>query len=164
LKLQALIHGGGHERGFRSGTLNVPGIVGLGKAAQLSNDEMQEDIIFVGKLRDKLETSLLTIPGTKVNGNREIRLYNITNIFFDNCDSDALIIGLGDIAVSNGSACTAALIEASHVLLAIGLDTIKSFSCLRFSLGRFNKEADIIDTVSSVNKIVKELRVSVERI
>ena len=119
LKLSPVLHGGGHERGLRSGTLNVPGIVGIGAAANLAQQEMSRDANRIGALRDQLETALLRISGTRVNGNRENRLYNTTNIYVANCDSDALIMGLTGIAVSNGSACTAASIDPSHVLLAM---------------------------------------------
>lgn len=158
VKLEALLHGGGHERGLRSGTLNVPGIVGVGKAAELARQEMTSQTQRISTLRNQLETALLTIPGTRVNGNREHRLYNTTNIYFENCDSDALIMGLNGIAVSNGSACTAASIDPSHVLLAMGLNDTEAFSCLRFSLGRFTTEADIIATVDAVKHVVDELR------
>lgn len=158
VKLEALLHGGGHERGLRSGTLNVPGIVGLGKAAELARLEIARDRQRIGQLRDQLETALLTIPGTRVNGGVENRLYNTTNIFFEHCDSDALIMGLEDVAVSNGSACTAASIDPSHVLLAMGLTETEAFSCLRFSLGRFTAEADMLATVEAVRGVVEELR------
>ena len=158
LMLNALLHGGGHERGFRSGTLNVPGIVGIGKAAELGKKEMQADKERVGALRDQLEAELLTIPGTRVNGNRQHRLYNVTNILFEGCDSDAMIIGLTDIAVSNGSACTAASIEPSHVLLAMGLNEMEAFSCLRFSLGRFTSGGDITRVTNNLKVVVEQLR------
>ncbi len=163
VKLEALLHGGGHERGLRSGTLNVPGIVGMGKAAELARQEMTQDTNRIGTLRNQLEDGLLTIPGTRVNGPQRSshetdRLYNTTNICFEHCDSDALIMGLNGIAVSNGSACTAASIDPSHVLLAMGLSETDAFSCLRFSLGRFTTEADITATVSAVRNVVEELR------
>ena len=158
VKLEALLHGGGHERGLRSGTLNVPGIVGMGAAAELTRQEMMPDAERIGALRDRLETELLTISGTRVNGDTGNRLYNTTNIYFEHCDSDALIMGLAGIAVSNGSACTAASINPSHVLLAMGLTETEAFSCLRFSLGRFNTEADVIATISGVREVVEELR------
>ena len=158
VKVEAVLHGGGHERGLRSGTLNVPGIVGMGKAAELAGREQAANCQRIGQLRDQLETALLTIPGTSVNGSSEHRLYNVTNIQFENCDSDALIMGLEGIAVSNGSACTAASIDPSHVLLAMGLTEIEAFSCLRFSLGRFTTEADIIATIDAVKGVVEELR------
>lgn len=163
VKLEALLHGGGHERGLRSGTLNVPGIVGMGKAAELARVGMSNETRNVASLRDRLETALLTIPGTRINGprgfgDREHRLYNTTNIYFENCDSDALIMGLDDIAVSNGSACTAASIDPSHVLLAMGLTETEAFSCLRFSLGRFTTIADIDGAINRVKGVVEELR------
>lgn len=159
VKLEAVLHGGGHERGLRSGTLNVPGIVGIGKAAELAPvADAGVETQNIASLRDRLESELLTIPGTRVNGDQIHRLYNTTNIYFENCDSDALIMGLDVMAVSNGSACTAASIDPSHVLLALGLNEQEAFSCLRFSLGRFNTEADVIATVNAVKGIVKELR------
>jgi len=166
VKLEALLHGGGHERGLRSGTLNVPGIVGMGKAAELARQEMAQDASRIGTLRNQLEAGLLTIPGTRINGPRGYegetdRLHNVTNIYFEHCDSDALIMGLNSIAVSNGSACTAASIDPSHVLLAMGLTEADAFSCLRFSLGRFTTEADILATLNAVRNVVGELRAMV---
>ena len=160
VKLDALLHGGGHERGYRSGTLNVPGIVGMGRAAELAKLAMADarETQRIASLRDKLETALLTIPGTRINVDPKQRLYNTTNIYFENCDSDALIMGLEGIAVSNGSACTAASIDPSHVLLAMGLTDTEAFSCLRFSLGRFTTEADITRTIDAVKGVVEELR------
>ncbi|WP_461140256.1 aminotransferase class V-fold PLP-dependent enzyme, partial [Spirosoma pomorum] len=138
--------------------LNVPGIVGMGKAAELAPITDGQEIQRITSLRDQLESELLQIPGTSINGDQEQRLYNTTNICFENCDSDALIMGLEGIAVSNGSACTAASIDPSHVLLAMSLTEQEAFSCLRFSLGRFNTEADVIATVNSVKGSVEELR------
>ena len=165
VKLEALLHGGGHERGLRSGTLNVPGIVGMGKAAELARLAMADasETQRIASLRDRLETALLTIPDTRINGAREYgdrhnRLYTTTNIYFENCDSDALIMGLDDMAVSNGSACTAASIDPSHVLLAMGLTETEAFSCLRFSLGRFTTDADIDVAIDRVKGVVEELR------
>ena len=158
VKLEAVLHGGGHERGLRSGTLNVPGIVGIGQAAELAPVTAVKELQDVASLRDQLESDLLHIPGTSVNGNRDHRLYNTTNVLFENCDSDALIMGLEGIAVSNGSACTAASIDPSHVLLAMGLSEQDAFSCLRFSLSRFTTQDDIDTTVRAVKGIVEELR------
>lgn len=158
VKLEAVLHGGGHERGLRSGTLNVPGIVGMGQAAELAPIADRQEIQRITSLRDQLESKLLQIPGTSVNGDREQRLYNTTNICFGNCDSDALIMGLDGIAVSNGSACTAASIDPSHVLLALGLDEHQAFNCLRFSLGRFTTKDNIDTTIKAVKEIVEELR------
>lgn len=158
VKLEALLHGGGHERGLRSGTLNVPGIVGIGKAAELCRLTMTEEAARIGTLRDELEAGLLTIPGTRVNGSRQHRLYNTANIFFEGCDSDAMIMGMEGIAVSNGSACTAASVDPSHVLLALGLDETQAFSCLRFSLGRFNSIKEVDGFCVSVKSLVERLR------
>ncbi|MCF0057680.1 cysteine desulfurase family protein [Dyadobacter sp. CY356] len=163
IKLEALLHGGGHEGGKRSGTLNVAGIAGLGKAAELAKKEMKDDSARIGALRDMLESSLLQIEGTRINGNRENRLYNVTNILFEGCDSDALIIGLNDISVSNGSACTSASIEPSHVLLAHGLSEMEAFSCLRFSLGRFNEVEEVASVAGNVKQVVEGLRAMVTK-
>ncbi len=159
LKINPVLHGGGHERGLRSGTLNVPGIVGIGHAAAIAGADMSHDASRVGAWRNQLETGLLAaIPGTRTNGNASHRLYNTTNILFENCDSDALIMGLTGIAVSNGSACTAASIDPSHVLLAMGLTDTEAYSCLRFSVGRFTTEADVTATVEAVREVVAGLR------
>ncbi len=161
IKMEALIHGGGHEGGKRSGTLNVAGIVGLGKAAELSHKEMMSDSQRVGAIRDELEKELLKVEGTRINGNPASRLYNVTNILFEGCDSDALIMGLHDIAISNGSACTSASIEPSHVLIAHGLSEMEAFSCLRFSLGRFNDGGEAAVVVGNVKLVVGALRAMV---
>jgi cysteine desulfurase len=163
VKLDPVLHGGGHERGLRSGTLNVPGIVGMGAAADLARQELTRpgpasETHRITALRDQLETALLTISDTRINGHRTHRLPNTTNIYFGGCDSDALIMGLTDIAVSNGSACTAASIDPSHVLLALGLTDTEAFSCLRFSLGRFTTEADITATAAALRPVVDSLR------
>lgn len=161
VKLEAILHGGGHEGGRRSGTLNVAGIVSMGKAAELCINNMKEDSLHIGKMRDELEKALLQIPNTSLNGNRENRLYNTTNIYFEGCDSDALIMGLQDIAVSNGSACTAASIDPSHVLMSLGMTESEAFSCIRFSFGRFNKAEDIAVVVEAVKQVVEKLRAMV---
>lgn len=161
VKMEALLHGGGHESGKRSGTLNVPGIVGMGAAAEIAKDQLHSDAERIGKLRDTLECELLKIEGTLVNGNCKLRLYNVTNILLQGCDSDALIMGLKNIAVSNGSACTAASIEPSHVLLAQGLTETEAFSCLRFSLGRFNTAEELPSVVGAVKQVVESLRAMV---
>jgi cysteine desulfurase len=158
IKLEALLHGGGHEGGRRSGTLNVAGIVGMGQAAALCQQKIKAETKRIGALRDDLEKSLLEIPNTEVNGNAENRLYNMTNIKFEGCDSDALIMGLQDIAVSNGSACTSASVEPSHVLMALGMTETEAFSCIRFSFGRFNSADEIPAVVAAVQKVVENLR------
>lgn len=158
VKLNPLIHGGGHEKGMRSGTLNVPGIVGLGKAAEIAKQEMSEDAKRIGELRDYLEKELLKIENTSLNGNPKKRLYNVSNICFKGANADAMIIGLKNIAVSNGSACTSASVEPSHVLKAIGLSDEDAFSTLRFSLGRFNTKIEIDVVIDAVKNVIAHLR------
>lgn len=168
VKIHALLHGGGHEKGLRSGTLNVPGIVALGEACSIAKMEMSKNEESITSLRDYLETELLKIEGTSVNGNISSRLFNTSNILFKGVDSDAMIMGLSNmendiplIAVSNGSACTSASIEPSHVLTAMGLDEVAAFSSIRFSIGKFNtkKEMDIV--IDTVKNVVSSLRAMV---
>jgi cysteine desulfurase len=168
VKIPALLHGGGHEKGLRSGTLNVPGIVALGEACAIAKKELSKNAENICALRDYLETELLKIEGTSVNGNTSSRLFNTSNILFKGADPDAIIMGLSNpenalplIAVSNGSACTSAFIEPSHVLTAIGLDEVAAFSSIRFSLGKFNtkKEMDIV--IDAVKNVVSSLRAMV---
>lgn len=151
VKLEPLQHGGGHEKGFRSGTLNVPGIVGLGKACELAKTELKIYDTKVRKLRDDLEKKLLEINGSWINGDKNKRLPNILNIGFDGIDSDALLPGLNGIVISTGSACTSASIKPSHVLKTMGLSDKKAYSSLRFSLGKFNSFSDI----TRANSILK---------
>lgn len=158
IKIPALLHGGGHEKGLRSGTLNVPGIVALGKACEIAKAEMKKNATKVKELRDYLEVELLRIENTHVNGSISNRLFNTTNICFKGADSDAIIMGLDNIAVSNGSACTSASIEPSHVLSSIGLNEQDAFSSIRFSLGKFNSNEEIESVISSVQNIVQSLR------
>jgi cysteine desulfurase len=158
LKLEALIHGGGHERSLRSGTLNVPGIIALGKACEIAKKEMSENKDRIKELRDYLETELLKIEDTTVNGNLSQRIYSTTNILFKGVDSDAIIIGLDGIAVSNGSACTSASIEPSHVLLALGINSEDAFSSIRFSLGRFNFKEEITTALPTVKRVINSLK------
>jgi cysteine desulfurase len=165
VKIPALLHGGGHEKGIRSGTLNVPGIVGLGAACSLAKKEMSKNAESIGGMRDYLETELLKIEGVSVNGNIENRLYNTSNILFHGADSDAIIMGLSNpdndlplIAVSNGSACTSASIEPSHVLTSMGLDEVAAFSSIRFSVGKFNTKKEIEIVIDSVKDVVSSLR------
>lgn len=165
LKIDGLVHGGGHERGLRSGTLNVPGIVGLGKTCELAFFKMDENLKKIKELRDLLEQQLLEIPDTQINGDSTFRMFNVTNILFKGVDSDALIMGLSEpdenepmIAVSNGSACTAASINPSHVLLAMGLSEYESFCCIRFSLSKDTTNEDVLTTAKIVRTQVNKLR------
>jgi cysteine desulfurase len=150
---------------MRSGTLNVPGIVALGAACSLAHKEMPKYRESGGRLRDYLETELLKIDGTSVNGDVEYRLCNTSNILFRGADSDAIIMGLSNpdndlplIAVSNGSACTSASIEPSHVLIAMGLDEVAAFGSIRFSVGKFNTKEEIDIVVEAVQNVVSSLR------
>lgn len=168
LKLTAILHGGGHERGLRSGTLNVPGIVALGFACEIAKNEMKINARKIGALRDYLEKELLKLEGTSVNGNTEKRLYNTLNILIRGSDSDAIILGLSNpeknlpmIAVSNGSACTSASIEPSHVLTAMGLKELDAFSSIRFSLGKFNTKEEIETVIEAIKNVVFSLRAMV---
>lgn len=159
VKLMAQMDGGGHERGMRSGTLNVPGIVGLGKACELAAKEMGADENNLRRLRDKLETALLKADEVKVNGDRVKRLPNVTNLSFGQIDGNVLMTGLNKtIAVSSGSACTSASPEPSHVLKALGLDDESAHSSIRFSIGKNTTEEEIDYTIEQVSKTVKKLR------
>lgn len=157
-RIGAIQHGGGHERGMRSGTLNVPGIVGLGKASAIAKQEMEADSQRIGKLRNKLEKELLTIPNSYINGDPAQRLYNVTNIRFEGADADAVMIALDHVAVSNGSACTSISVDPSHVLRAMGLTELEAFSSIRFSLGRFTTEQDIDGASKAMHQVISQLR------
>lgn len=144
LKLIAQQDGGMHERGLRSGTLNVPGIVGLGEACEIAQKEMNEEAIRLSALRDKLEEGILeNVPNTQINGDPNNRLPNTTNINFGRIDGEQLLMSLNEIAVSNGSACNSASTKPSYVLKAMGLDDDLAFSSIRFSLGRITVDKDI---------------------
>jgi len=159
VKVTAQMDGGGHERGMRSGTLNVPGIVGLGKACELARLEMAEDTARISKLRDKLENALTLIEETYVNGNRDHRLPHVSNISFKYVEGEGLLMGFNkNIALSSGSACTSASLEPSYVLKALGLGDDLAHSSLRFGLGRFTTEEQIDYTIKSVTDTVLKLR------
>jgi cysteine desulfurase len=159
VKITAQMDGGGHERGMRSGTLNVPAIVGFGKACELCMNEMESDYERISFLRDKLEKGITEIDGTWVNGSREQRLPNTTNISFDHVEGDQLLIGTSkNIAVSSGSACTSASTEPSYVLKAIGMTDEMAQSSIRFGVGRFNTGEEIDYTIEYMHKTLKQLR------
>jgi cysteine desulfurase len=155
--LSPLQHGGGHESNLRSGTLNVPAIIGFAKACQIASLEMESNSNYIEGLRNTLENELLNIEGSFVNGNKEKRLYNTTNICFPNFDANIFINKYKLIAVSNGSACTSALVEPSHVLTAMGLNNEDAFSAIRFSISKFNDEQDILSAVNSIKESLIEL-------
>jgi cysteine desulfurase len=159
VKLIAQMDGGGHERGMRSGTLNVSAIVGFGKAAEICNREIKKDSQHVIFHRDKLENALLNLCDVYVNGSKENRLPNVTNLSFKNVEGQALMMSINkEIAVSSGSACTSASLEPSYVLKALGLDDELAHSSIRFSLGRFTTEEEIDYTIQQVSKYVRQLR------
>lgn len=143
LLINPLIHGGGHEGGIRSGTLNVPGIVGFGKACSLAQHLMEEDSMRIGELRDILEKGLLRLPKCSVNGTPEHRVNNVTNICFSGREANVMLGLIKHVSASNGSACTSATLEPSHVLKSMCLSNEDSFASIRFSLGRFNNDEDI---------------------
>jgi len=159
VKVTAQIDGGGHERGMRSGTLNVPGIVGFGKAAEIAKTDMAGDTERVSKLRDKLENALKQIDETYVNGNPAHRLPHVSNISFKYVEGEGLMMGFNkDIALSSGSACTSASLEPSYVLKALGLGDDLAHSSLRFGLGRYTTEEQIDFTIKAVTDTVLKLR------
>jgi len=161
VKLVAQMDGGGHERGMRSGTLNVPAIAGFGKACELCMNEMENDNKHLSALRDKLENGLLKLEQSFVNGSRAYRLPHVTNISFKYVGSNALMAAFNkDIAVSSGSACTSASIEPSYVLKALGLSDDLAHSSLRFALGRFTTEEEINYAIERVTNTVNDLRVN----
>lgn len=159
VKVTAQMDGGGHERGMRSGTLNVPGIVGFGKAAEVARLDMAADAERIGRLRDKLENALSQLEESYVNGNIHSRTPYISNISFKYVEGEGLMMGFNkDIAVSSGSACTSASLEPSYVLKALGLDDELAHSSIRFSLGRFTTEAQIDFVIEAVTKAVNRMR------
>jgi cysteine desulfurase len=144
VRLKPLQYGGGHEKGMRSGTLNVPGIVGLGKAAEICRKEMLADAERIAQLRDRLLYALLEKPGTALNGDKKLLLPNTANISFEGSNSQILLAKLNkQIALSSGSACTSATLEPSYVLTAMGFGEERAAAALRFSLGRFTTEEEV---------------------
>ncbi len=159
VKVTAQMDGGGHERGMRSGTLNVPGIVGFGKACELCMNEMEEEGKRLRALRDKLENALLQIEEAYLNGDKEHRLPHVSNISFKYVEGEGLMMGFNkNIALSSGSACTSASLEPSYVLKALGLGDDLAHSSLRFGLGRFTTEEQIDYTIKQVSDTVYKLR------
>ncbi len=153
------IDGGGHERGMRSGTLNVPGIVGLGKACEIAQAEMETEAVYLRDLRDRLKTKLESeLDYVHVNGSTEHRLPGNLNMSFVYVEGESLLMGINDIAVSSGSACTSATLEPSYVLKALGLGDDVAHSSIRFGLGRFNTQAEVDYVAAKVIDIVRHLR------
>src|ERR1700759_5349808 len=158
VKVTAQMDGGGHERGMRSGTLNVPGIVGLGKACELCGQEMESEAKRLSALRDKLESSLLELEESYVNGNVEHRLPHVANISFKYVEGEGLMMAMKDLAVSSGSACTSASLEPSYVLKSLGLSDDLAHSSIRFGLGRFTTEEEVDYAIEVTKKSVTHLR------
>lgn len=159
VKVTAQMDGGGHERGMRSGTMNVPGIVGFGKACEIAMNEMEAEGKRLSILRDRLESSLMELEEAYVNGNVNSRLPHVCNISFKYVEGEGLMMGFNkDIAVSSGSACTSASLEPSYVLKALGLGDDLAHSSLRFGLGRYTTEAEIDFTIDAIKTTVLKLR------
>jgi cysteine desulfurase len=158
VKVTAQMDGGGHERGMRSGTLNVPGIVGLGKACELCRLEMDEEAKRLSALRDKLESSLTVLEESYVNGNVNHRLPHVANISFKYVEGEGLMMAMKDLAVSSGSACTSASLEPSYVLKSLGLSDDLAHSSIRFGLGRFTTEEEVDFAVEQTKNAVNHLR------
>ncbi len=159
VQLSAIIDGGGHERGMRSGTLNVPGIVGLGKACEICQQEMAAESEKLQRLREKLTTSIMTrLDETVINGSMTHRLPHNINISFAYVEGESLLMGIHDVAVSSGSACTSATLEPSYVLKALGVGEDLAHTSIRFGIGRFNTEEEVNYVADRVVETVNRLR------
>jgi cysteine desulfurase len=158
VKITAQLDGGGHERGMRSGTLNVPGIVGLGKACELCCLEMDTEAKRLAALRDKMESALIRIEESYINGNTEQRLPHVSNFSFKHVEGQGLMMAMKNLAVSSGSACTSASLEPSYVLKNMGLSDDLAHSSIRFGLGRFTTEEEIDFAIHEISKAVDHLR------
>lgn len=159
VRCEPIVHGGGHERGMRSGTLNVPGIVGLGKAAELCQQEMAEESGKVAALRDRLKDGILSkLDDVYLNGHPDLRTPTNLNLSFAYVEGESLMMGFKELAVSSGSACTSASLEPSYVLKALGVGDELAHSSIRFSLGRFNTEEEVDFAVNRIVGTVEKLR------
>jgi cysteine desulfurase len=159
VQLAAILDGGGHERGMRSGTLNVPGIVGLGKACAICHEEMPQESKKLSGMRDRLRDKIMgALDETYINGSYEHRLPGNLNISFAYVEGESLLMGINDIAVSSGSACTSATLEPSYVLKALGAGDDLAHSSIRFGIGRFNTDAEIDYVADRVIETVSRLR------
>ena len=159
LELEPLIDGGGHERGLRSGTLNVPGIVGFGRAAQIARESLESEAARMRELRDRLLRRLTGhVPDLHVNGSLERRLPNNLNVSFPGVSGEALLVGIGDICVSAGSACSSGSEEPPYVLKALGLDADLARASIRFGLGRYTTEEEVDYAADKVASVVRQLR------
>lgn len=154
VQLTPLVFGGGHEKGLRSGTLNVPGIIGLAKACEIAYEEMEQIEAFLKGLVSRLEQELLKLPNTYINGVNGLRLFNTTNICFKGQDANTLIGRIKNVAFSNGSACSSSIIEPSHVLLSMGLSDDDAFGSIRFSLGKYNTKEEIEIVLAEIKALI----------
>ena len=148
------IHGGGHENGLRSGTLNVPSIIGFAKACEISNSEISLYYGKIKEMRDFLELELMKVNGARINGNTTNRLNNTTNISFENIDANVFIGQINSLSISNGSACNSSVFEPSHVLMAMGIEKERAYSSLRFSIGKFNTMDEIKESLKLIHNIL----------
>ncbi len=159
VRLGAVIHGGGHERGMRSGTLNVPAIVGLGRACQIAQGSLADEMTRLIRLRERLKEGIFArLDAVYLNGHAEHRLPNNVNISFAYVEGEALMMGLKEVAVSSGSACTSASLEPSYVLRAMGVGEELAHTSIRFGLGRFNTEEEVDYAIERVVAVVTRLR------
>jgi cysteine desulfurase len=158
VRIEALIHGGGHERGMRSGTLPTHQIVGMGEAFKIAKEEMESDHLKIKAYHEQFLKEAMKIEHAYINGDLDNKVPNILNISFNFVEGESLIMGLKDIAVSSGSACTSASLEPSYVLRALGRKDELAHSSIRFSFGRFTSDEDIENTLSILNKVVDRLR------
>jgi cysteine desulfurase len=158
VRLEALIHGGGHERGMRSGTLATHQIVGMGEAFRIANKEMNQDCNKISKFHEKFLDKVKEIDHVYINGDLDNKVPNILNISFNFVEGESLIMGLKDIAVSSGSACTSASLEPSYVLRALGRKDELAHSSIRFSFGRFTSDDDVNNTLDILANVVHRLR------
>jgi cysteine desulfurase len=158
VRLEAQMHGGGHERGMRSGTLPTHQLVGMGEACSIAKAEMEEEQARLLKLRKRLWNGLKDLEEVYVSGDMEQRLPGLINMSFNYVEGESLIMSLPDLAISSGSACTSASLEPSYVLRALGLNDELAHSSLRFSVGRFTDESDVDQAIESVKKAVEKLR------
>ena len=158
VRLEALIHGGGHERGMRSGTLATHQIVGMGEAFRIANKEMKKDHEKIYKYHEKFLEKVKEIDHVYINGDLKNKVPNILNVSFNFVEGESLIMGLKDIAVSSGSACTSASLEPSYVLRALGRKDELAHSSIRFSFGRFTNDDDVEDTLDILGNVVHRLR------
>ncbi|MCX6742257.1 MAG: cysteine desulfurase NifS [Candidatus Pacearchaeota archaeon] len=160
VKIVPITHGGGHETGLRSGTENIPGIVGFAKATELASKNMKSEAERIGKMKDKLVKELLKIPGSRINGSKDQRIYVNINISFEGVEGEALLLRLDEkgIAVSTGSACSSKSLEPSPVLTAIGLKPEQAHGSLRITFGKENREEDIDYIAEQIKNVVGSLR------